>query len=370
MLGRSKARRATEAALLTEIGAQRDASRELIERFEREAGVARDAIEAASRAREERDEYRRVLAAAIASERRSATRIADLEEDRRELEQRTLETARRAGAAEAERDGLASRLNGLELLVASRNAEHERALGDLADRAWAEREAARAELVKLATNAGGQGAYAVAVELRSELHALRKLVDGGLQAASAPARPEPVASDLEGSRAGASAGALGAPAATAGWLRARLLIGLGVASAAVGIALVPMTALAVASPERAAFVHLASGVGPWTLIGLTVGAFALALWLLTWARRGADAASSGIRVAAERRVPGRSDFGPRATASSIDGSGATAESGTDLGDESIDESIGEYELPSARGSAISESPASGDSGGAARNGRA
>ena len=71
MFGRAKQReRRTAEALVTEIAAQREATRQLVARFEEESKVATNAVKAAARAREERDEYRRVLAAAIANERR------------------------------------------------------------------------------------------------------------------------------------------------------------------------------------------------------------------------------------------------------------------------------------------------------------
>lgn len=260
MIGRSKTReRQTAQALVTELGAQREAARELIARFEQESKVARNAVKAASLAREERDEYRRVLAAAIANERRQDAQVAELEARREELEARALDQARTTGAAEAERDGLRERLTSLERELDDRQRRHEKDLGDAADRAWSEREAARGEIVQLVTRTREEAAD-LAEEVRRALSALE-------------ARPVAVAAPPSD------------PGVSASRLRGRILIGLAVAAMLVGVALAPAAFFAAIDKEREAFIHLASGASTWQLIGATVICFALAVFLLGTARR-------------------------------------------------------------------------------------
>ena len=215
---------------------------ELIERFERASIQAQNATTAMASAREERDEYRRVLAAAIGAERRSEERLARADEQRKGAELAAREEARSAGAAEASRDALTTRVASLEALVRSQATRHERALADINDRTWAERESMRADLVKLG----------LAAEKAAE-------------AAAHSARGTEIAG-----------------------LRRRLLVGLGLTAAVLGIAVTPPAILSAFDPERAVFVHLASGLSPWALIGCAAGAFALALLLLGIAKRDAD----------------------------------------------------------------------------------
>lgn len=112
-------------------------------------------------------------------------------------------------------------------------------LSDLADRNWAEREALRADLVKLGL-AAEKAAEAAA-------HAAR-------------------GSEIAG-------------------LRRRLLVGLGVTAAVLGIAVTPPAVISAFDPERAVFVHMASGLSPWALIGCAAGAFVVAVVLLSIAKK-------------------------------------------------------------------------------------
>ncbi|MEM1449698.1 MAG: hypothetical protein AAF957_18780 [Planctomycetota bacterium] len=254
---REQSDRNTEA-LVSEIGAQREAQRDLLERFEEEARVATNAVKAASLAREERDEYRRVLAAAIANERRQAEQVEALETRRRELEDHALQVVRDTGKAEAERDGLRDRLTALEDQLGSQATRHEQERADAADRAWAEREAARSEVVQLVTRSREEAAV-LADEVRSALKKLEEQAEG-------PPPPDD-------------------PSASARRLRGRLLVALAIGAMLVGVALTPAAFLSAIDAERAAFVHLASGASPWQLIIATVLCFAAAVFLLGGARR-------------------------------------------------------------------------------------
>ena len=223
-----------------DILAERDKkAKALFERFERATRRAQEATTELASAREERDQYRRVLAAAIGAERRTEDRLARADERRESAERAAREEARAAGAASAERDALSERVASLEELMKSQANGNERAIADLADRSWAEREALRADLVKLG----------LAAE-KAAAHAARGSEIGGI--------------------------------------RRRLLVGLGVTAAVLGIAVTPPAVISAFDPERAMFVHMASGLSPWALIGCAAGAFVLALVLLSIAKKDAD----------------------------------------------------------------------------------
>ena len=262
MFGRNKRereRKSTEA-LVSEIGAQRLAQRDLLERFEQEARVATNAVKAASVAREERDDYRRVLAAAIASERNQVAHAAELEARHKELELYARESARISGAAEAARDGLRERLVAVEEQQIDQTVRYEKELADAADRAWSEREAARGEVVQLITRSREEAAV-LADEVR---RALKRLGD------RPPGPPLPPDD----------------PSVSARRLRGRLMAGLAVAAMLIGVALTPAAFLSVIDKERAAFIHLVDGgATPWQLIIATVVSFVVAVVLLGGARR-------------------------------------------------------------------------------------
>ena len=129
------------------------------------------------------------------------------------------------------------------------------------DRAWTEREASRAELLRIAADSR-RGADQVAAEVRASLEdTVRAVVAPATRAVN--------------------------PAQRIVELRRRLFVGLGLGSIAVGIALVPPAVLSARDATRQAYVHMASGLGAWDLIGLCVLAFAAAASFLTLARRDA-----------------------------------------------------------------------------------
>ena len=256
MFGRIKQReRKAAEALAAEVRAQREATLELVERYEERTRKTVQAIEAASKAREQRDEYRRVLAAAIANERRQEIHVASLEAELRELKDAVLEEARARGAAEASAASALGRVTELEGELRAAAARAERDRGDAADRAWAEREAAREEVVQLVTRSQRDAA-----DLTAEVR--RALTWMGLQPQDASGAPvhDPVMDSV-------------------GRQRGRLLAGLAVGAALVGLSLTPMAVLAALGAERAAYIHLASGLSPLQLILLVLGAFGLAVLL-------------------------------------------------------------------------------------------
>lgn len=254
---RSQSKRAETAILREELTAQREVAQGLVERYELQVRNVRTAVKAVGQAREERDEYRRVLAAQIATDRRREARVEALEGERLRLEA----TAMREGQAASEEGGrrreLSERLERLEARLTDELAARERAVGDAADRSWAEREASREELVRLIASHRGEVTAALA-ETRSELAALRRAHES----------PRPQASTHSVRR-----------------IRTGTILGLGLLSTLAALALIPPTVLAVSDPERALFVHLASGLGPWHLIAAVAFFCTAAVGLLTWGLR-------------------------------------------------------------------------------------
>ncbi len=248
-------------AQLSELAGRDEQITKLVDRFEANASAAQRAVAQASEAREERDEYRRVLAASIASERRSELRLEEVEQERAAAIERSREEAREAGAAGAERDVLRERLGALEKLVRDQEERHTQTLSDLHDRAWTEREAGRAELVKALARLGDETDRA-----RRETAKLTGDVRAALVAHAA-------ANDRELDRITD--------------LRRRLLLGLGLGAAVVGIALTPPAILSAIDAERAYFVHMISDATPWHLLAGAAVSFGLAVLLLTIARRDA-----------------------------------------------------------------------------------
>ena len=256
MFGRIKQReRKAAEALAAEVKAQREATLELVERYEQRTRKTVQAIEAASKAREQRDEYRRVLAAAIANERRQEIHVAGLESELKELKEGVLAEARARGAAEAAETAARARVAELEAELREAAACAERARGDAADRAWAEREAARAEMVQLVARTREDAAT-----LTSEVRRVLSWLGAKPRDASGAPVEDPAAVSVHRQRG-------------------RLLAGLAAASVLTGLALAPMALLAAVDAERAAYVHLASGLSPAQLVLAVVAAFGLALFL-------------------------------------------------------------------------------------------
>lgn len=248
-------------ARITELAGRDEQIRDLVAKFESHAEVARKAVGEAGKAREERDEYRRVLAASIANERRSEIRLEEMETERQSAIERSREEAREAGAAGAERDVLRERLEVLERTVGDQEQRHVQSLSDLQDRAWTEREASRAELVKALARLGDEAdrSRREAAELAADVRAaLATAAAGGVREADR-------ISDM----------------------RRRLLVALALGAAAIGIALTPPAILAAVDAERAYFVHMISNATPWHLLGGAMLSFGLAVTLLTIARRDA-----------------------------------------------------------------------------------
>lgn len=305
----SAAKKATASALsglharITEIAERESVTRDLVERFESESAIARDAVKAAGRAREQRDEYRRVLAAAIANERRSEARIQEMEDERLAAHAAARDEARQAGHSAAERDQLQRRVDELEAELRSAEAAHADALREQSDRAWAEREGARDEFMK-ALLRSKEGAV-------SDLDRLGREVAGTVGDGLDERIANAVAAGIQGALGAQPKGA----AERISDLRRRLFVVLGVAAAALGIALTPAAVLSAVDAERAYFVHMITDTTPWHLALGAFVAFVLSGMLLTFAHQ--EALRGRARDLAAGPVVGRVP-GPNAAEEAVD----------------------------------------------------
>lgn len=250
-----------------ELSQQRDRTAAAATEAQKEATLARRALEEAGAARLERDEYRRVLAAAIANEKkalqeaRAAREAYDLVEGR--LSARLAEEVYARGIA----DG---RVRELERSKAEVLTRHVHELSEVRDREWAEREERRREVQRLVFELGEARAAARALEARMG----RERHD---------------------------------PEARAQSFAAGLARGVALFAAILALALAPAALLAAFSPARAGYLTLALGLGPWALTLTTLGFGLLALASAALALRSARGSTfgpvGGARVAAAGAAP-------------------------------------------------------------------
>ncbi len=99
-------------------------------------------------------------------------------------------------------------------------------------------------------------------------------------------------------------------------LRARLLVGCSLVATLLAVSLIPLAVLSISDPERALFVHLASGLGPWHLSGAVVFFAAVAVALLTWALR--DLARPGAPSRTTQEAPATPNPGPPTPPAAVD----------------------------------------------------
>jgi hypothetical protein len=231
---------------------------------QKEASLARRALEEASTARTEREEYRRVLAAAIANEKKSLQEARAATDAYGEVEGRL--SARLAEEVYAR--GLADgRARELERSKSETMARHVHELAEVRDREWAEREERRREVQRLVFELG-------------EAHAAVRAVESG------------------GGREHLD------PEARARRHTALVARGVSVFAACRARALAPAALLAAFSPARAAYLTLALGLGPWSLTLVTLSSGLVALGCAMLALRVTRAAAPAApRSASDTRSP-------------------------------------------------------------------
>lgn len=259
--------RASLEALQSELARSRRAAQGFEARLADEVAVARRATEVAANARLEREEYRRVLAAAIANERKSieAAREALAAVEAREADLRVALQAR------GEAEGLAREL---ERELAALRTEHGEALRAVTDRAWADSEERQRELQNSEYERG------VVVGQVRELH--RRIP------------------------------AVVPPSARLHRARARTQVAAAGVVGALFLVLVPETAVALLSRERGVIAG-AAGLTPWALVLMELTLLAAVL-LLTGAGlrqlRSAEAdEEAALRDASNPRTEGLAPAG-------------------------------------------------------------
>ena len=145
--GRVTVGRAALDALKTDLARERETARRLQLELTAEIAFARKAAEETITARSEREEYRRVLAAAVANEKRAL----EVEAEAREEVERVTDSLRESERALGEARGRATEL---DQMVSTLRAERERDLGLVIDRARTDAATSAAELERAAHGRG------------------------------------------------------------------------------------------------------------------------------------------------------------------------------------------------------------------------
>lgn len=125
--------RAALQGLKTELSKEREASRSLRRQLASESDLSRKAVEEAVKARTEREEYRRVLAAAIANEKQSLGTAARLQETADVLEEQLRDAAHARGHAEG-------RAGELDRELDATHVKHQESLAEAEKRSWTQSE--------------------------------------------------------------------------------------------------------------------------------------------------------------------------------------------------------------------------------------
>jgi hypothetical protein len=263
--------RAALRALKNDLAQERATSRRLHQELTEEVAVARKAAEQTLLARGEREQYRRVLAAAVANEQRAGADVAQARADLERLELNLRETERARGEAEGRARELATQLEALRTAG-------ERELGQVQDRAWADAEQRGRELQELSHSRG------------VALGQVRELL--GRVPADAP------------------------ESARVARLRARLCLGTAAFAVVLFLVFFAPFATAVFAGDSPTWPAMTAGLGAWTLFGLEMGLLLLALALSTWGLRDLRGVERSTReeleVSSERDARGKVDAQPTA----------------------------------------------------------
>lgn len=238
--------------LEAELAGEREASRALQRQLAAEVQVARRAAEEVLRARAEREEYRRVLAAAIANEKRA---LAESDGSRRELAS-AAETVRDAEHARGVAEG---RSRELELQLAAAREEHRRELAAAEERTRTAVEQSRREMDELTYQRG---------LARGELREVLRRIP--------PELP---------------------PSARAAVLRARTCVAAGTGAGVLALGFLPALVLALFTHERAEYLRLAVGLSAGEML-LVVGLLVVAaVGLFSWGARELRSSERAARAA-------------------------------------------------------------------------
>jgi hypothetical protein len=252
-----KVERRVLEGLRAQLLAERKSAKDLQRRLDEEVRIAHRAMEETLKARNEREEYRRVLAAAVTNEKQAVHQVAATREAISDLETRLHSALFERGEAAGRSQELEERLTG----VAD---DHEAAIRRSEDRSWS------------MSDQHGRDMRRVVYERGLALGQVRELLKRTATAVSPSAR----AAHLRGA---VNLGIAG----LAGVLALIVLVGLG---------------LSLPSPERALQMGALTGMTPWQLIGLEVSLVAVAIGLGTWGIREWRVAEREQREATRKAV--------------------------------------------------------------------
>jgi len=244
-------------ALKRDLAQERETSRRLSKELVKEVEVARRAVEQTLGARQEREEYRRVLAAAVANEKRAEGEACAA----REEAERAEEALRAAEHARGEAEGRSLEL-GRQLEAVG--AEHQRDVDRVNDRAWADAEAKSRELQRV------QHERSLALgQVRELLRSVPEHTSGSARVAA---------------------------------LRARVCLGAALFTLALFLVFVAPLVTVFLGVEGATWPAMAGGLSAWTLLVIELALLGATVGLASWAVRDLRGVERVARAEASARL--------------------------------------------------------------------
>jgi hypothetical protein len=246
--------RAALQGLKAELAKERESSQSLRRQLGSESELGRKAVEEAVKARKEREEYRRVLAAAIANEKQSLGAAARLQEAAEVLENQLRDASHARGHAEG-------RAGELDRELGAADVSHRESLADLEQRSWTQTEEHQRTLQRSEYERGvAQGR-------------VRELL---------PRIPEEVPAT-----------------ARVAAVRARFTLGVAVFSLMLALMFTPDLLRVLFTPGGETLLGVAVGMGAWSQLALVLGLMMAALGLATLGMRQLRTGDRAVQEAAE-----------------------------------------------------------------------
>lgn len=249
--------RAALQALKRELAQERETARRLQKELVQEVEVARRAAEQTLGARQDREEYRRVLAAAVANEKRAEGEVLSAREATAGAE----EARRAAEHARGEAEGRALEL---ERQLEEERTRHARDVDRVNDRAWADAEAKGRELQR------------VQHERSLALGQVRELLRNVPEHTPASAR--------------------------VGALRARICLGAGLFTLALFLVFLAPLVVVLLGGEGATWPAMAGGLTGWTLFAIELALLGATVGLASWSVRDLRGVERVARAEASSRM--------------------------------------------------------------------
>jgi len=246
--------RAALQGLKAELSKERESAQSLRRQLASETELGRKAVEEAVKARKEREEYRRVLAAAIANEKQSLGAAARLQDAADSLEDQLRTASHARGHAEG-------RAGELDRELSAADVTHRESLAESEQRTWTQTEEHQRALQRSEYERGmAQGR-------------VRELL---------PRIPEEVPAT-----------------ARVAAVRARVTLGVAVFSLVLALMFTPDLLRVLFTPGGETLLGVVAGMGVWSQLVLVLGLMVLALGLGTLGIRQLRAGEQAVREAAE-----------------------------------------------------------------------